>query len=85
LGYPPILVRVHKLATVHHHGHVFGRIQLLHRFINSFAQSRTAAMMPAGAVAVARLISRTVPLSEGVDAIANPARPGETRVLVVPE
>jgi L-iditol 2-dehydrogenase len=42
-------------------------------------------MIAAGAVDVAPLISRTIPLSESVEAVANPARPGEVRVLVVPE
>ena len=64
---------------------LFREIQLLHSFINPFTQSRAAAMIVSGAVQVAPLISRTIALSEAVAAIANPARPGEVRVLVVPE
>ncbi len=60
-------------------------IQLLHSFINPFTQSRAAAMIASGAIKVAPLISRTIPLSETSEAIANPPRPGEIRVLVVPE
>jgi L-iditol 2-dehydrogenase len=64
---------------------LFREISLLHSFINPFTQARAAAMIAAGAVDVAPLISRTIPLSESVEAVANPARPGEVRVLVVPE
>ena len=64
---------------------LFREIQLLHSFINPFTQSRAAAMIASGAVQVAPLISRTIPLSEAVAAIATPARPGEVRVLVIPD
>ncbi len=64
---------------------LFREISLLYSFLNPFTQARAAAMIASGAVDVAPLISRTIPLSEGLDAIANPARAGEVRVLVVPE
>jgi L-iditol 2-dehydrogenase len=64
---------------------LFREIQLLHSFINPFTQSRAARMLCLGQIDVAPLISRVIPLSEAPDAIANPARPGEVKVLVVPE
>jgi L-iditol 2-dehydrogenase len=64
---------------------LFREIQLLHSFINPFTQSRAAAMIAAGAVQVAPLISRTIALSEAVAAISAPARSGEVRVLVIPD
>jgi L-iditol 2-dehydrogenase len=64
---------------------LFREIQLLHSFINPFTQSRAAAMIASGAVDVAPLISRTLPLSQAAEAITQPARPGEVRALVVPE
>jgi L-iditol 2-dehydrogenase len=64
---------------------LFREITLLHSFINPFTQARAAAMIASGAVDVAPLISRTIPLAAGVEAIIRPARPGEVRVLVVPE
>lgn len=63
---------------------LFREIQLLHSFINPFTQGRAAAMLSAGQVDVAPLISRIIPLSEAPAAIANPAAPGEVKVLVVP-
>lgn len=64
---------------------LFREIQLLHSFINPFTQSRAAAMIASGAVDVALLITRTLPLSEAALAITHPARPGEVRALVIPE
>lgn len=64
---------------------LFREIQLLHSFINPFTQSRAAAMLTAGQVDVAPLISRIIPLSEAPNAIANPAAPGEVKVLIVPD
>jgi L-iditol 2-dehydrogenase len=64
---------------------LFREIQLLHSFINPFTQARAAAMLSEGRVNVAPLISRIIPLSEAPQAIANPAGPGEVKVLVVPD
>jgi L-iditol 2-dehydrogenase len=64
---------------------LFREIQLLHSFINPFTQARAAAILAAGTVAVAPLISRVIPLSEAPEAISNPAAPGEVKVLVVPQ
>ena len=64
---------------------LFREIQLLHSFINPFTQSRAAQMLMQGQIDVAPLISRVIPLSEAAQAIANPALPGEVKVLVVPD
>lgn len=64
---------------------LFREIQLLHSFINPFTQARAAEMLTAGHVNVTPLVSRIVPLSEAPQAIANPAAPGEVKVLVVPD
>ena len=63
---------------------LFREIRLIPSFINPFTQSRAAAMLGAGRVNVAPLISRVIPLAEAPQAIANPALPGEVKVLVVP-
>lgn len=63
---------------------LFREIQLLHSFINPFTQGRSAAMLSDGRIDVAPLISRIIPLAEAPRAIANPALPGEVKVLVVP-
>jgi L-iditol 2-dehydrogenase len=64
---------------------LFREIQLLHSFINPFTQARAAAMLCTGRIDVAPLISRIIPLAEAPHAIANPALPGEVKVLVVPD
>ena len=63
---------------------LFREIQMHFAFINPFTQARAAALIASGAVAVAPLISRVVPLAEAPEAIANPARPGDVKVLVKP-
>ena len=64
---------------------LFREIQLLHSFINPFTQGRAATLLTEGRVDVAPLISRVIPLAEAPQAIANPALPGEVKVLVVPD
>ncbi len=63
---------------------LFREITLMHSFINPFTQGRAAALITSGAVNVAKLITRTIPLAESVDAIMNPPRPGEVKVLILP-
>ena len=63
---------------------LFREITLLHSFINPFTQSRAAALIASGRINIAKLISRTIPLSEAAAAISAPARPGEVKVLVLP-
>ena len=63
---------------------LFREIQLLHSFINPFTQSRAIRMLQLGQVQVGSLISRRIDLNEAASAIAEPARPGEVKVLVLP-
>ena len=63
---------------------LFREVQFLSSFINPFTQDRAAAMIAAGRVRLDPLISRTLPLNEAAAAIANPARPGEIRAIVLP-
>jgi L-iditol 2-dehydrogenase len=64
---------------------LFREIQLLHSFINPFTQGRAVRMLEAGKVTVAPLVSRVIPLEAAPETIANPAAPGEVKVLVVPD
>ena len=63
---------------------LFREVQLHFAFINPFTQARAAALISSGRIAVAPLISRTIPLAEAAGAIAGPPSPGEVKVLVVP-
>lgn len=54
-------------------------------FINPFTQRRAAELIASGAIAVAPLISRTISLEEAPEAILNPPRAGEVKVLVLPQ
>ena len=59
-------------------------IQLHFSYINPFTQTRAAELIASGRVAVEPLISRSIPLGEAVETIANPARAGEVKVVVIP-
>ena len=63
---------------------LFREIQMHYSFLNPFTHERAAEMVATGAIDVATLISRTIPLEEAADAIANTAPPGEIRAIVVP-
>lgn len=63
---------------------LFREVQFLSSFINPFTQERAAAMIAAGNIQLDPLISRTLPIEEAAEAIANPARPGEIRAIVLP-
>jgi L-iditol 2-dehydrogenase len=63
---------------------LFREIQLLHSFLNPFTQGRAVGMLASGRVDVAPLISRVIPLEAAAQAIAEPSRPGEVKVLVTP-
>jgi L-iditol 2-dehydrogenase len=63
---------------------LFREVQLRFAFINPFTQARAAELISAGRIAVAPLISRTIPLEAAAEAIAAPPGPGEVKVLVVP-
>lgn len=64
---------------------LFREIRLLHSFLNPFTQSRAILMLRRGQIDVAPLISRVIPLSDAPGAIANPAAPGEVKLLVEPQ
>ena len=64
---------------------LFREVQFLSSFINPFTQDRAAAMIAQGRLQIDPLISRTLPLEEAAEAIANPARPGEIRAIVLPQ
>ena len=63
---------------------LFREIALIHSFLNPFTHARAAGMIATGRISVAPLISRTVPLADLPEAIANPPRPGEVKVLGIP-
>jgi L-iditol 2-dehydrogenase len=63
---------------------LFREIQLRFAFINPFTQVRAAELIARGRVDVGPLISRSIPLDDAAAAIADPARPGEVKVMVLP-
>ena len=63
---------------------LFREIQLHHAFLNPFTQSRAVAMIAGGFIRIDPLISRVIGMQDAQDAIANPPRPGEVKVLIVP-
>jgi L-iditol 2-dehydrogenase len=63
---------------------LFREIDLRFAFLNPFTQRRAADLIAAGRIALTPLISREIALAEAADAIANPARAGEVKVLVIP-
>lgn len=63
---------------------LFREVQLRFAFLNPFTQARAAQLIGSGRIAVAPLISRTIPLDAAANAIAHPPAPGEVKVLVVP-
>ena len=63
---------------------LFREITLIPSFINPFTQARAALLIAGGLIRLDPLISRAIPLEEAAEAIANPARAGEIKVIVVP-
>lgn len=63
---------------------LFREVDLIPAFINPFTQGRAAALIAAGRLTLDPLVTRTIPLAEAAEAVANPARPGEVRVIVTP-
>ena len=63
---------------------LFREVSLISSFINPFTHRRAADLIVSGAIKVEPLISRRIGLREAVEAISNPARPGEIRALVLP-
>lgn len=63
---------------------LFREISLLFAFINPFTQSRAVHLIASKSIVLEPLISRTISLSDAVEAISQEPRPGEIKVLVVP-
>jgi L-iditol 2-dehydrogenase len=63
---------------------LFRELQLRFAFINPFTQARAAELISSGRVAVAPLISRTIPLAAAAETIMRAPEPGEVKVLIVP-
>ncbi len=63
---------------------LFREITLIHSFLNPFTHARAAGLIATGRLRIAPLISRVIPMDEAAEAIANPARDGEVKVLVKP-
>lgn len=64
---------------------LFREIQMHFSFLNPFTHDRAARMIAEGIIDVSPLISRRISLVETAAAIAEPARDGEVRAIVVPE
>ncbi|MBX5039970.1 zinc-dependent alcohol dehydrogenase family protein [Rhizobium lentis] len=64
---------------------LFREIRLITSFVNPFTHGRAADLIASGEIRVEPLISRRIGLAEAPEAIVNPARSGEIRVLVVPD
>ncbi|WP_411032872.1 zinc-dependent alcohol dehydrogenase family protein [Shinella sp. BYT-45] len=63
---------------------LFREVKILTSFLNPFVHGRAAALIASGKIEVDRLISRRIGLDDLPDAVANPPRPGEVKVLVMP-
>jgi L-iditol 2-dehydrogenase len=63
---------------------LFRELQLRFAFINPFTQARAAELISSGRVAVAPLISRTIPLAAAAETIMRAPEPGEVKVLILP-
>ncbi len=63
---------------------LFRELRVQGSFINPFVHRRAADLVASGAIEIDRLISRRVTLDEAPGIIANPALPGEIKVLVIP-
>lgn len=63
---------------------LFREVKILTSFLNPFTHGRAAALIADGTISVDRLISRRIGLDALPDAVANPPRPGEVKVLVMP-
>ena len=63
---------------------LFRELKIQGSFVNPFTHRRAADLIASGAVNVDKLISRTITLKKAPEAVANPARAGEVKVLIVP-
>ncbi|MCR6500187.1 zinc-dependent alcohol dehydrogenase family protein [Shinella sp. CPCC 101442] len=63
---------------------LFREIRILTSFLNPHVHGRAAALIASGTIKVDPLISRRIGFEGLPDAVANPPRPGEVKVLVMP-
>lgn len=63
---------------------LFREVKILTSFLNPHVHGRAAALIASGTIKVDRLISRRIGINDLPDAVANPPRPGEVKVLVMP-
>jgi 2-desacetyl-2-hydroxyethyl bacteriochlorophyllide A dehydrogenase len=63
---------------------LFREVQVRSAFLNPFTHARAAQMVADGVLDLDALVSRRVSLADAVEAIANPPRPGEVKVLAMP-
>ncbi|QRM56234.1 zinc-dependent alcohol dehydrogenase family protein [Sinorhizobium sp. BG8] len=63
---------------------LFRELRVLGSFINPSTHARAAALISSGTIEVGRLISRRIRLEDLPEAVANPPRAGEVKVLVMP-
>jgi 2-desacetyl-2-hydroxyethyl bacteriochlorophyllide A dehydrogenase len=63
---------------------LFREVKLVTSFLNPFTHRRAADLIASGMIEVETLISRKVSLDDAPEAVGNPPRPGEVKVLVVP-
>lgn len=63
---------------------LFREVRVLTAFLNPDTHARAAALIADGTIRVEPLISRRIGLDALPDAVANPPRPGEVKVLVMP-
>lgn len=63
---------------------LFREVRVLTAFLNPDTHARAAALIAEGTIRVEPLISRRIGLDALPDALANPPRPGEVKVLVMP-
>jgi L-iditol 2-dehydrogenase len=59
-------------------------LKIIGSFVNPFTHGRAANLIASGAIKVAPLISRTITFDEVPEAISQPPRSGEIRVIAVP-
>jgi 2-desacetyl-2-hydroxyethyl bacteriochlorophyllide A dehydrogenase len=63
---------------------LFREVRIVTSFLNPFTHKRAAELIASGHILVEPLITATIPLSQAVDAISQPAGNGDIRTIVVP-
>ena len=63
---------------------LFREVRIVTSFLNPFTHRRAAALIASGHILVEPLITATIPLSQAIEAISQPAGNGDIRTIVVP-